>query len=108
MNAANGPAATVDDIRKDLQTLREDMTRLAGQMSALIGAKGDRAFGEVRERMRQMGETVSEVGERGRDVVTDIADSLGATLEENMRARPLATVAFAIGLGFIVGAMWRR
>ena len=30
MNAANGPAAAVDDIRKDLQTLREDMLRLAG------------------------------------------------------------------------------
>ena len=46
MNAANGTAVVVDDIRKDLQTLREDVMRLAGQVSTLVGAKGDQAPGE--------------------------------------------------------------
>jgi ElaB/YqjD/DUF883 family membrane-anchored ribosome-binding protein len=108
MNAANGPAAVVDDIRKDLQTLREDVMRLAGQVSTLVGATGDQAFGDVKQRMRQMGDTVSDIGERGRDMATDLLDNVGATLEENMRTRPLATLAVAVGLGFIVGALWRR
>jgi ElaB/YqjD/DUF883 family membrane-anchored ribosome-binding protein len=98
----------MDDIRKDLQTLRDDLSRLAGQMSTLVSAKGDEAFGEVRTRMRQMGDAVTDMGERSRDMVTDMADTLGATLEENVRTRPLATIGFAVGLGFIVGAMWRR
>lgn len=108
MNGANGPSASMDDIRKDLQTLRDDLSRLAGQMSSLVGAKGDQAFGEVRTRMRQMGDAATEMGERSRDMVTEMADTLGATLEENVRTRPLATLGFAVGLGFIVGAMWRR
>jgi len=108
MNAGNGPAAVVDDIRKDLHALREDMTRLAGQVSALVGATGDQALGDVKQRMRQMGDAVSDLSERGRHMATDLLDDVGTTLEENMRTRPLATIAVAVGLGFVVGALWRR
>ena len=108
MNAANGPAAGVDDIRKDLQTLREDVMRLAGQVSTLIGATGDQALGDGKQRMRQMGDAVSDIGERGRDMATDLLENVGATVEENMRTRPLATLAVAVGLEFVVGALWRR
>ena len=54
------------------------------------------------------GGPVSNVGERGRDLATDLLDNVGATLEENMRTRPFATLAVAVGLGLIVGALWRR
>lgn len=108
MNAANGPAGVVDDIRKDLQALREDMMRLAGQVSTLVGATGDQAMGDLKQRMRQMGDAAADLGERGRDAANDMIDHVGATLEENMRTRPLATLAVAVGLGFIVGALWRR
>jgi ElaB/YqjD/DUF883 family membrane-anchored ribosome-binding protein len=108
MNAANGPAAVVDDIRKDLQALREDMVRLAGQVSTLVGATGDQAMGDLKQRMRQMGDAAADIGERSRDAANDMLDRVGATLEENVRTRPLATLAVAVGLGFIVGALWRR
>ena len=108
MNAANGPAAVVDDIRKDLQALREDMVRLAGQVSTLLSATGDQAMGDLKQRMRQMGDAAADIGERSRDAATDMLDHVGATLEENVRTRPLATLAVAVGLGFIVGALWRR
>lgn len=108
MNAANGPAAAVDDIRKDLQTLREDMLRLAGQVSALVSATSDQTIGDVKERMRVMGDAVSDLSERGKGIATDIIDDVGATLEQNVRTRPLATIAVVVGLGFIVGALWRR
>jgi hypothetical protein len=55
-----------------------------------------------------MGDTVSDLSERGRDIATDMIDDVGASLEQSMRARPLATIAIAVGLGFIVGALWRR
>lgn len=108
MNAANGPAAAVDDIRKDLQTLREDVLRLAAQVSTLVSATSDEAIGDVKQRLRQMGDTVSDLSGRGRDIATDMIDDVGASLEESMRSRPLATLAIAVGLGFIVGALWRR
>ena len=36
------------------------------------------------------------------------ASSLADTLEDTFRDRPLSTVAFALGLGFLIGAIWRR
>jgi ElaB/YqjD/DUF883 family membrane-anchored ribosome-binding protein len=36
------------------------------------------------------------------------ASSLADGLEDTVRERPLATVAFALGLGFLIGAIWRR
>ena len=108
MNAANTPVAVVDDIRKDLQALREDMGRLAGQVSALVSATGDQPIGDLKQRMRQMGDAAAEIGERSRDAANDMIAQVGATLDENMRTRPLAALAVAVGLGFIVGALWRR
>jgi ElaB/YqjD/DUF883 family membrane-anchored ribosome-binding protein len=108
MNAANGPAAAVDDIRKDLQTLREDVLRLAAQVSTIVSATGDQALGDVKQRIRQMGDSVADLSERSRDIATDMIDDVGASLEQSMRTRPLATIAVAVGLGFIVGALWRR
>jgi ElaB/YqjD/DUF883 family membrane-anchored ribosome-binding protein len=36
------------------------------------------------------------------------ASSLADTLEDVVRERPLSTIAFALGLGFVIGAVWRR
>jgi ElaB/YqjD/DUF883 family membrane-anchored ribosome-binding protein len=40
--------------------------------------------------------------------VTDFAGSIGSTVEETVRSRPLTTVAVALGLGVLVGALLRR
>lgn len=36
------------------------------------------------------------------------ASSLADTLEDTVRERPLSTVACALGLGFLIGTIWRR
>jgi len=87
MNAANGPAAAVDDIRKDLQTLREDVLRLAAQVSTLVSATGDQTISDVKQRIRQMGDTVSDLSERGKGIATDMIDDVGASLEERLYIR---------------------
>ena len=108
MNAANGPAAAVDDIRKDLQTLREDVLRLAGQVSTLVSATGDQAMGDVKQRIRQMGDTVSDLSERGTGHRDRYDRRCRRIARRKHATRPLATIAVAVGLGFIVGALWRR
>ncbi len=110
--ASTGPAATVDDIRKDMQALRDDVTRLAEQVSSLVTATGDEAMGEVKERLQRlrdnMGEAVSDAGERGRDAVLEVTENLGEAIEEAVQQHPLTTIALAIGLGFLFGTAWRR
>ena len=112
MASTSSPAATVDDIRKDLQNLRDDVARLAEQVTTLLSATGDEALGEVRERIHRiresMQEAVTDAGERGRDAVLDVTDNIGEALEQSLRAHPLTTIALAIGLGFLFGTAWRR
>ena len=38
----------------------------------------------------------------------DAASSIEETLEDVITQRPLATVGLALGLGFLIGATWRR
>ena len=42
------------------------------------------------------------------DAAQEAATTIGNTLEETVRERPLATVAIALGLGFLIGVTWRR
>lgn len=112
MATANGPTNTADDLRKDLQSLKDDVARLAGQLSNALAASGEDTFGGVRDRFRRVrdnvGDAVYEAGERSRDAVTEFADTVGSTLEDNVKARPFSTLALALGLGFLFGALWRR
>jgi len=50
------------------------------------------------------------VGARQRDdgCRQDAAHSIEETLEDVIQQRPLATVGLALGLGFLIGATWRR
>ena len=54
---------------------------------------------------------VDDMSERGSammDAAQDAATSIEETLEDVITQRPLATVGLALGLGFLIGATWRR
>ena len=51
---------------------------------------------------------LSERGSAAMDAAQDTAHSIEETLEDLIQERPLATVGLALGLGFLIGAAWRR
>ena len=54
---------------------------------------------------------IDDFSERGRammDAAQDAASSIEESLEDVITQRPLATVGLALGVGFLIGAMWRR
>ena len=42
------------------------------------------------------------------DSAYDAASSMEELLEDAITQRPLATVGIALGIGFLIGAAWRR
>jgi len=42
------------------------------------------------------------------DTMREGTDTLLESIEETVRQRPLATLAVAMGLGFLFGVTWRR
>ena len=112
MASTKEAGATVEDIQHDLQSLRDDLARLAQQVTSLVSATGDEAIGEAKKRIRKLrenlDETVSDAGERGREALNDVTENVGEALEESLREHPLTTIALAVGLGFLFGTAWRR
>jgi ElaB/YqjD/DUF883 family membrane-anchored ribosome-binding protein len=112
MASSKEATATVEDIQRDVQALRDDLARLAGQMTDLLSASGAEALSGLKKRARRMqdelDDTVADVGERGREALSEVTDHLGEALQEQIQEHPLTVVALAVGLGFLFGTAWRR
>jgi ElaB/YqjD/DUF883 family membrane-anchored ribosome-binding protein len=109
---ASETASTIQDIQSDLKQLRDDVGRLAQQMSNLLTESGDEALGQLKGRVSELREnfsdTVNGASEKGREALGDVTDTLGEAVETSLREHPINTVALAVGLGFLVGTAWRR
>ena len=115
MTMKSDPAAIVDDLRKDLQMLRDEIARLGGQVTTQFGATGSQAVNEVTQALRRMNDVVASASERGRDMAKDLAGDVGRklegnvrSLEGNVRAHPLGAIAVAVVLGFVLGTLSSR
>ena len=42
------------------------------------------------------------------DNVREVGKTLGVAIEKSVTKRPYTTLALAMGLGFLFGAIWRR
>jgi ElaB/YqjD/DUF883 family membrane-anchored ribosome-binding protein len=79
---------------------RESLSdNFAAGTAALRGAKA------------HIGDTIAMVGERGEDALRDlrgVGETLVEGIEDALHERPIVTVGVAIGVGFLLGAAWRR
>ena len=108
-------AGTIDEIQHDLQVVRDDLSRLAQQVASLLGVTGGQALRDVKAQMSRAKQSLdgvlsdaSEKGTEAVDTVRESADTALEALEDAVRQRPFATLAIAVGLGFLFGASWRR
>jgi ElaB/YqjD/DUF883 family membrane-anchored ribosome-binding protein len=112
MTSTKDATATVENIQRDVQALRDDLAKLAGQVSELLSAGGGEAIAGIKERVHRMqdglDETMSDMGERGREALSDVSAHLSDALQESIEEHPLTTIALAVGLGFLFGTAWRR
>jgi ElaB/YqjD/DUF883 family membrane-anchored ribosome-binding protein len=112
MTSTKDATATVENIQRDVQALRDDLAKLAGQVSELLSAGGGETIAGIKERVHRMqdglDETMSDMGERGREALSDVSEHLSEALQESIEEHPLTTIALAVGLGFLFGTAWRR
>ena len=107
-SAIEKPLGTMEDIQRDIQTVRDDLARLAQQVGALVASTGSDALRRARQSLDGV---ITEAGEKGLDAVDAVrakTDTALEALEDAVRKRPFATLGIALGLGFLVGATWRR
>ncbi len=102
-------------IEKDLTAVKNDIAQLSQQISEAVNALGAVAQGQARRGLRNaranVDSVMSDASDRAGAVANaaqDAASSFGDTLADMIDERPVATLAFALGLGFLIGVTWRR
>jgi ElaB/YqjD/DUF883 family membrane-anchored ribosome-binding protein len=107
--------ATYESLEKDVAAVKHDISALTDQIADALNSFAGTAQKQARRGYKQaranVDSAMGEASERGgamMDAAQDAAHSIEETLEEVIAQRPLATVGLALGLGFLIGATWRR
>jgi ElaB/YqjD/DUF883 family membrane-anchored ribosome-binding protein len=107
--------ATYERLEKDVAAVKNDISALTDQITDALnsfagtaGKQARRGYTQARANVDSAVDDMSERGSAVMDAAHDAASSIEETLEEVITQRPLATVALALGLGFLIGATWRR
>lgn len=123
MSMADGEAAvknltekaTYERLEKDVTTVKNDIAALTDQITDALnsfagtaGKQARRGYKQARANAEQAVDDMSERGGAMMDAAQSAASSIEESLEDVITQRPLATVGLAIGVGFLIGAMWRR
>jgi len=113
MNDAAKDAA--QKVEKDLTAVKNEIAHLSQQIadavSALAAAAQDQGRRGLRQARANVDQAVSGASDRAGAVAgaaQDAASSVADALAEAIQERPVAAVALAMGVGFLVGLAWRR
>ena len=107
--------ATYERLQKDVKAVKSDIAALTDQITDAIntfansaGKQARRGYKQARENVDSAFDDASERGSAMMEAAQDAYGSLEETLEDAITQRPLATVGLALGIGFLIGAAWRR
>lgn len=102
-----GTAAS-GDIRDDLAALRDEIARLARQLAEIMSRRGGATWRTARSSVEDAIAGVQDKGSEAVGAVREVGDSVVDAVDESLKRRPYTTLAIAAGIGFLIGATWRR
>lgn len=106
--AGKAASAAAGDIQGDLAALRDDVGRLTRQIAAMVATRGGASWRKAKSNVEGV---ITEAQDKGMgvvDAVRAVGDDMLKGLDESLKKRPYATLGLAIGIGFLLGATWRR
>jgi ElaB/YqjD/DUF883 family membrane-anchored ribosome-binding protein len=95
-------------VKNDIAALTEQITNALNHLAGSAGKQARRGYKQARANVDSAVDDVSERGSAMMDAAQDAATSIEETLADVITQRPLATVGLALGLGFLIGATWRK
>ena len=91
-----------------MQSLRNDVARLANQISDIFSSRGNAAWSRAKSNVEGVVSDVSAKGQEAVDAVREVGDNMVDAIDKSLKHRPYTTLALAVGIGFLFGATWRR
>ncbi|MBM7487518.1 ElaB/YqjD/DUF883 family membrane-anchored ribosome-binding protein [Bradyrhizobium sp. GM2.2] len=107
--------ATRERLEKDVAAVKSDIAALTDQITDALNTfanssskQARRGYSQARENVDSAIDDMSERGSAMMGAAQEAYGSIEETLEDAITQRPLATVGLALGIGFLIGAVWRR
>jgi ElaB/YqjD/DUF883 family membrane-anchored ribosome-binding protein len=95
-------------VKNDISALADQITEVLNSFAGSASKQARRGYKDARANVDTAYDDLSERGSAMMDSAYDAASSLEESLEDLITQRPLATVGIALGIGFLIGAAWRR
>lgn len=95
-------------MKNDISALTDQIIDVLNGFADTAGKQARRGMRQARDNMDAVASDVSSRGSAAYDAAHDAAYSLEESLEDVIQERPLATLGIALGIGFLIGAAWRR
>ena len=109
VNAARkGAESAAEDIQDDFQSLQKDVARLTQQLAKFASAKGYQAVDFAKDNLDDAMSGAQAKGRQVADAVGEVRDNLAGAIDESLEQWPYTTLALALAMGFVAGAVWRR
>ena len=96
------------DIQDDLQALRDDFGRLAEQVGQIFSDWGNAAWRRARTSVDGVMSDAQDKSREAVDAMREVSDNFVAAIDDSLKNRPYTTLAIIGGIGFVLGALWRR
>lgn len=106
--AGDAAAAASGDIQNDLKALRDDFSRLADQVTAILSSKGNAAWQRAKTSVDGVVSDAQSKGQEAVGAMREVSDNFVEAIDQSIKERPYATLAIAAALGFLFGVAWRR
>jgi ElaB/YqjD/DUF883 family membrane-anchored ribosome-binding protein len=96
------------DIQGDMAALRDDITKLTSQIANIVTTRGGAAWRSAKANVDGVVSDVQDKSKEAVGAVREVGDSAIDAIGASLKQRPYTTLAFAVGIGFLLGATWRR
>jgi ElaB/YqjD/DUF883 family membrane-anchored ribosome-binding protein len=85
------------------KSVAQNVGEVAAEYAGIAGKKVEQAIGSAESTVRSMADQGKEAGER----VQEVAGNLKGAVQKSVKDQPMATLAVAAAVGFVVGALWK-
>jgi ElaB/YqjD/DUF883 family membrane-anchored ribosome-binding protein len=102
-DAANEARRASSDVSDDLEALKSDIKRLAGDVADLMSGKGNVTWDRAKANVEGLVSDATAKGQEAVDAVREVSDNMLGAIDESLKKRPYTTLAIAVGIGFLLG-----
>ncbi len=100
----NGGRVSTRDLETDIQQLRDDIAKLAKQMTAT----GEHSYSAARRAATEGADQLRLQGEAALETIRANAKDIEQQVLTTVREKPVTALAVAAGIGFLLALMTRR